>query len=114
MKLGERNTGAGGDVWTFIAIDADTKLIPKFVVGKRDTYHAKAFMADLASRLSRRVQISSDAFPAYPEAVEHAFGSEADYGKVVKTYSVSHLGNSMTRVRPVYPRRSFESRKALL
>jgi transposase-like protein len=49
-----------GDVWTFIALDADTKLIPCFVVGKRDMYHARAFMDDLASRLKNRVQLSSD------------------------------------------------------
>src|SRR5438270_682859 len=52
-----RRTGAYGDVWTFIALDADTKLIPCFVVGKRDAYNARAFMEDLAGRLSRRVQI---------------------------------------------------------
>ncbi len=47
-------TGNYGDVWTFIALDAETKLIPSFVVGKRDAYHARAFMEDLAGRLSRR------------------------------------------------------------
>jgi IS1 family transposase len=82
-----------GDVWTFIAIDADTKLIPSYLVGKRDSYHAKSFMGDLAMRLSRRVQISSDGMNAYPEAVERAFGSEVDFGQLVKTYSVEHLGN---------------------
>jgi IS1 family transposase len=82
-----------GDVWTFIGIDADTKLIPCYVVGKRDSYHAKAFMSDLAARLSRRIQISSDGLGAYPDAVERAFGSEVDYGQLVKTYSVEHLGN---------------------
>ncbi len=46
--------GAYGDVWTFIALDADTKLIPSFIIGKRDMYHARAFMEDLAGRLSRR------------------------------------------------------------
>jgi len=92
VKPGERNTGAG-DVWTFIAIDADTKIIPSFVIGKRDAYHAQMFMADLAGRLTRRTQISSDALAAYPDAVERAFGSEVDYGQLVKTYSVSHLGN---------------------
>src|SRR5689334_23076602 len=56
-----RHTGHYGDVWTFIALDADTKLIPSFIIGKRDLYHARAFMEDLAARLSRRVQISSDA-----------------------------------------------------
>src|SRR5215469_8574424 len=74
--------GAYGDVWTFIALDADSKLIPSFVVGKRDLYHARTFMEDLAGRLSRRVQLSSDALGAYPEAVESGFGSEVDYAQL--------------------------------
>ena len=82
-----------GDFWTFIAIDPASKLIPSYVVGKRDSYHANTFMADLASRLTNRVQISSDALAAYPEAVEKAFGADADYGQIVKEYSVTHLGN---------------------
>jgi IS1 family transposase len=86
--------GAYGDVWTFIALDADTKLIPSFIVGKRDLYHARAFMEDLAGRLSRRVQITSDALSSYPEAVEGGFGSEVDYGQLVKTYAVTALGNA--------------------
>ena len=86
--------GAYGDVWTFIALDADTKLIPSFVVGKRDAYHAKMFMDDLAGRLSRRVQISSDALASYPEAVERGFGTEVDYGQIVKTYAVTQLGKA--------------------
>src|SRR5882757_2954485 len=69
-----KRAGAYGDVWTFIALDAETKLIPSFVVGKRDLYHTRAFMEDLAARLSRRVQLSSDAMAAYPEAVERGFG----------------------------------------
>ena len=84
-------TGHYGDVWTFIALDADTKLIPSFIVGKRDIYHARAFMEDLAGRLSRRVQLTTDALNAYPEAVESGFGSEVDYAQLVKTYSVTHL-----------------------
>lgn len=84
-------TGNYGDVWTFIALDVDSKLIPSFVVGKRDSYHAKAFMSDLASRLENRVQISSDGLAAYNDAVERGFGSEVDYGQIVKTYSLSNL-----------------------
>ena len=83
--------GVYGDVWTFIALDADTKLIPSYIVGKRDMYHTRAFMEDLAGRLSRRVQISSDALVAYPEAIERGFGSEVDYGQLVKTYGVVNL-----------------------
>jgi IS1 family transposase len=86
-----QRSGHYGDVWTFIALDSETKLIPSFIVGKRDTYHARAFMEDLAGRLSRRVQITSDAMRAYPEAVESGFGSEVDYAQLVKTYSVTHL-----------------------
>jgi IS1 family transposase len=84
-------TGNYGDVWTFIALDADTKLIPSFIVGKRDAYHARAFMEDLARRLALRVQLSSDALPAYPDAIERGFGSEVDYGQLVKTYGVTNL-----------------------
>ena len=77
-----RRTGQYGDVWTFIALDADTKLIPSFIVGKRDAYHAKAFMADLASRIDNRVQVSSDSLAAYADAVERGFGSEVDYAGI--------------------------------
>lgn len=77
-----------GDVWTFCAIDAETKLVPSYKVGKRDLATATAFTTDVASRLKNRVQISSDALRAYVEAVEQAFGSEVDFAQVVKTYDV--------------------------
>ena len=83
--------GAYGDVWTFICIDSDSKLIPSHVVGKRDSYHAKMFMEDLAGRITNRIQLSSDALPSYADAVERGFGSEVDYAQVEKTYSVSNL-----------------------
>lgn len=83
--------GAYGDVWTFIALDSDTKLIPCYKVGKRDSYHAKAFMDDLAARVKNRVQLSSDGLSAYVDAVERAFGTEVDYGQIVKTFSVTDL-----------------------
>jgi len=89
-----RRAGVYGDVWTFIGLDSDSKLIPSFLVGKRDAYHAKAFMDDLASRMAMRVQVSSDALAAYPDAFERSFGTGADYGQIVKTYSVTPLGNS--------------------
>ena len=90
-RINAKRAGAYGDVWTFIALDADTKLIPSFVVGKRDLYHTRAFMADLAGRLSRRIQLSSDALNTYPEAVEINFGSEVDYGQLVKTYGLTNF-----------------------
>src|SRR5438552_4272024 len=75
-----------GDVWTFCAIDSDTKLVPSFKVGKRDSETANAFVGDLAGRLKNRVQISSDALRAYVEAIELAFGAEVDFAQIVKTY----------------------------
>jgi IS1 family transposase len=83
--------GAYGDVWTFIALDADTKLIPSYIVGKRDAYHAKAFISDLAGRLKKRVQVSSDSLAAYTDAMERGFGNEVDYGQISKTYSFVNL-----------------------
>lgn len=94
--------GAYGDVWTFIALDADTKLIPTFIVGKRDMYHARAFMDDLASRVANRIQVSTDALKAYPDAIERSFGTQADYGQIVKTYSLTPVGKSAAvRYSPV-------------
>ncbi len=83
--------GMHGDVWTFIALDCDSKLIPSFIVGKRDMYHTRMFIDDLASRLKKRVQLSSDAMDSYIGAVESGFGSEVDYAQLLKTYSVTHL-----------------------
>lgn len=76
-----------GDVWTFIALDSETKLIPAYLVGKRDSYHAQVFTADLQSRIANRMQLSTDALAAYPDAVERAFGPEIDFAVLVKTYS---------------------------
>ena len=78
-----------GDVWTWIAMDRETKLVPSYIVGKRDTYHAQAFMYDLASKVANRPQISSDGLVAYVEAVERGFGSDVHYGQVVKVYGAS-------------------------
>lgn len=78
-----------GDVWTWVAIDADTKLVPSFMVGNRDSRSAKMFMDDLAGRLSSRVQLTTDGHRAYLEAVEGAFGCEVDYAMLVKIYGAS-------------------------
>lgn len=75
-----------GDFYTFIALDADTKLIPAYRVGKRDLPTAHAFISDLSSRLSNRIQLSSDKLKAYVEAVEMSFGADIDYGQIVKSY----------------------------
>lgn len=75
-----------GDVWTWIAIDPETKAVPVFHVGKRDTSAANAFMAQVAARTKNRIQLSSDGLAAYHGAVEAAFGGEVDYGTIVKTF----------------------------
>ena len=76
-----------GDVWTFVALDADTKLIPSFRVGKRTAVNTQAFVADVASRIKNRPQISTDGFEKYIEGIELAFGSEVDYAQIIKTFS---------------------------
>jgi len=75
-----------GDQWVFVALDADSILIPSYIVGKRSAENAQSFIKDLSKRLDNRVQLSSDALPAYVEAVEQAFGMDVDYGQIVKTY----------------------------
>ena len=77
---------AYGDVWTWTAIDADSKLILTYLIGGRDSDYAIAFMDDLCSRLANRVQLTSDGHRAYLEAVEGAFGGDIDYAMLVKLY----------------------------
>lgn len=76
-----------GDVYTWTAICSDTKLVPSFMVGKRDAEYARAFIDDLASRLANRVQLTTDGHKPYIEAIEGAFGSNIDYAILVKHYS---------------------------
>lgn len=80
-----------GDVWTWIALDAETKLVPAFAVGGRNQVTADGFIEDLASRLTHRVQISTDGLLAYQGAIEKAFGTDVDYGTIVKTFSSAQL-----------------------
>lgn len=75
-----------GDVWTWTAICADTKLIASWMVGTRDGEAAKAFIGDLSARLANRVQLTTDGHRAYMEAVEGAFGAGIDYAMLVKVY----------------------------
>ncbi len=75
-----------GDAWTWTAIDADSKLIVSYLVGKRDAECANVFMHDVADRLTNRVQLTTDAHKAYLDAIESAFGGDIDYAKLVKLY----------------------------
>jgi IS1 family transposase len=87
-----------GDVWTWVAIDPDTKLVPSFMVGTRGAETAKAFMDDLASRLANRVQLTTDGHRVYLQAVEDAFGVAIDYAMLVKLYA--NDAESETRYSP--------------
>jgi len=75
-----------GDVWTWTALCADTKLIAAWMVGSRDGNAAKSFIDDLAGRLANRVQLTTDGHRAYLEAVEGAFGGDIDFSQLVKVY----------------------------
>jgi IS1 family transposase len=78
-----------GDVWTWVAIDADSKLVPSWRIGDRTSETGLAFVDDLAKRLANRVQITSDGHRAYLEAIEGAFGGDVDYAQLVKVYGAS-------------------------
>lgn len=93
----EKNTpvarrGERGDVWTWVALCADSKLIPAWFIGDRNAGAAHAFMKDLASRLANRVQLTSDGHKPYLEAVEGAFGFDVDFAQLVKIYGPSPEG----------------------
>jgi len=88
-----------GDVWTWVAIDADTKLVPCWRMGDRDAWTAQNFMHDLASRLANRVQLTTDGHRVYLEAVDLAFGNDIDYAMLVKVYG-SDRGKGEIRYSP--------------
>ena len=89
-----------GDVYTWTAIDADTKLIPSYFVGRRDAQCAHAFMTDLVSRLKHRVQLTTDGHKPYLQAVDDAFGGEIDYAMLVKTYGNAQSTTDQRRYSP--------------
>ena len=84
-KKGRKDANAG-DVWTWTAIDADTKLVPSWRIGDRGSATAHDFMEDLASRLANRIQLTTDGHKVYIDAVETAFGSGIDYSMLIKIY----------------------------
>lgn len=81
-----------GSVWTWCAIDADTKLVPAFKIGERNKDTATEFLQDVSSRMANRVQLTSDGFHGYAKAVEASFGNDVDYGQVVKIYGTMEFG----------------------
>ncbi|MEX2149029.1 MAG: IS1 family transposase [Steroidobacteraceae bacterium] len=76
--------GEAGDIWTWTAIDADTKLVPSWLVGNRTADAAMRFICDLKDRLEGRIQLTSDGLTFYPVAVEEAFGEAVDYSRLIK------------------------------
>lgn len=79
-------TPDAGDVWTWVAICAETKLVPCWHVGGRNAAAAREFMCDLAPRMANKIHLTSDGFGDYPQAVEEAFGIDVDYAMLVKMY----------------------------
>jgi IS1 family transposase len=98
VPLEQQGTGAGS-VWTWIAIDADSKLVLSYLCGGRDASWACKFMEDLASRVTTRIQITTDGHRAYAEAVEGAFGMNVDYAMLIKLYGAPS-DNPDTRYSP--------------
>src|SRR5271166_6520658 len=89
VPTAKRAPEGAGDIWTWVGLDADTKLVASFYVGGRDGDAALEFMDDLAKRLANRVQLTSDGHRGYLEAVEGAFGDDIDYAQLVKLYGPS-------------------------
>jgi IS1 family transposase len=98
VPVEKQGTGAGS-VWTWTAIDADSKLILSYLCGRRDASWACKFMEDLASRVTTRIQITTDGHRAYAEAVEGAFGMDVDYAMLIKLYGAPS-DNPETRYSP--------------
>jgi IS1 family transposase len=102
-----------GNVWTFCAIDADTKIVPSFKVsGDRSPAAATEFMVDVVRRMKNRVQISSDGLNAYVDAIRCAFGADVDYGQIVKTYLIEESIEAQRRYSA--PRIETAEKKAVI
>lgn len=86
-----------GDVWTWVAIDADTKLVPTWMVGERNAIDAYVLMSDLAQRVSHRIQLTTDGQSAYFQAVTDAFGPGIDYAQVKKLYGMPPAARDAAR-----------------
>lgn len=82
----KKNVEGAGDVWTWTAICADTKLVPSWFVGDRNEVSAKIFIDDLASRLANRIQLTTDGYKLYLEAIANAYHGNIDYAMLVKVY----------------------------
>ena len=127
VATAKRAPDVAGDVWTWVALDADTKLVPSWLVGGRDLGSAYTFMHDLADRLRHRVQLTTDGYRVYLDAVESAFHAGVDYAMLQKIYGVEQtetryspatcLGCTVTTVSgrpdPVHVNTSYVERQNL-
>lgn len=86
VPLDKKNQFGIGDVWTFVGIDATSKLIVSWLVGERDPDYAYVFLKDIKERVTNRIQLSTDGHRMYYEAVEGAFAGDIDYGMVIKQF----------------------------
>ncbi len=97
VPAAKKAPAVAGDVWTWTALDAGSKLIVGWLVGGRDAEYANEFMQDVASRLANRVQLTTDGHVAYLEAVEAAFGAGVDFAQLVKLYGAAPAGSEQER-----------------
>ena len=93
-KTRDNGGGGVGSVWTWTAIDADSKLCVSYLVGLREADYARAFIADVADRIDSRMQLTSDGLKIYVEAVEATFGGDIDYAQLVKLYGAERPGEA--------------------
>jgi IS1 family transposase len=107
----DRNVKTGdsmeiGSVWTFCAIDADTKLVPAFKVGERNPATTQAFVQDVSERIANRVQISTDGLKSYIAAIDKAFGTEVDYARSSRSTATNKSTIAVIALRVSLPPRN--------
>ena len=105
----EKGKQGHGDAWTWVAMDADTKLVIGYLVGGRGAGYAREFMLDVAGRINTRVQLTTDGHGVYLDAVENAFGFDVDYAMLVKLYGPE--GGETTAERKYSPGQCTGARK---
>jgi IS1 family transposase len=96
----EHDPAEFGDAWVFVAIDPVTKLVPSFTVGKRSAATTKRFISDLAERVDGKMQLTTDGFRFYVDAVEQSFGADIDFAQLVKLYGDYGQHDSATKYSP--------------
>ena len=100
VSLDKQGVFGYGDVWTWVSMDAETKLVPCWLVGPRNTEAAMEFIHDLANRLANKVQLTTDGHKPYLEAVESAFGGDIQYAQLVKIYGGSQTKQEQIKYSP--------------